>query len=211
MTFTFRDVRKNLKKKGFVEEKGHHIYLHHEHEGRRTGVYTYVSHGKSRETAGHDIEKAMKLQLKLQTTEQVRRLVECPMDGPVFHGYGAPLVVRRLCALVRHLEEQQIRELLDVVAVRHAVVAEDVAVVPELLDDRRSIHCLQHPLLASHHAEQADTGDAELAAHVRYEMRPARSVLLSRGRFLGYDNAVSEAGQSDHVCIRFFVLGSRVA
>jgi hypothetical protein len=37
--------------------------------------------------------------------------------------------------LVGHLEEQQVSELLDVIAIRHAVVAEDVAVVPELLDD----------------------------------------------------------------------------
>jgi hypothetical protein len=81
MAFTFGDVRKNLKKKGFVEEKSHHIYLHHEHEGQRAGAYTYVSHGKSGESVGHGVEKAMKLQLKLQTTEQVRRLVECPMDG----------------------------------------------------------------------------------------------------------------------------------
>ena len=36
--------------------------------------------------------------------------------------------------LVGHLEEQQVRQLLDVVAVGEAVVAKDVAVVPELLD-----------------------------------------------------------------------------
>jgi hypothetical protein len=45
------------------------------------------------------------------------------------------LVPRRQRLLVRHLEEQQIRELLDVVPIRQPVVAEDVAVVPELLDD----------------------------------------------------------------------------
>ena len=37
--------------------------------------------------------------------------------------------------LVGHLQEQQIRELLEVVAVRQSVVAQDVAVVPELVDD----------------------------------------------------------------------------
>ena len=55
--------------------------------------------------------------------------------------HGALLVVRRLGALVGHLEEQQIGELLDVVAVGHAVVAQDVAVVPEFLDDGGCIHC----------------------------------------------------------------------
>ena len=49
--------------------------------------------------------------------------------------HRAFLVVRRLGALVGHLEKQQIRQLFDVVTVRHAVVAENVAVVPELLDD----------------------------------------------------------------------------
>ncbi len=49
--------------------------------------------------------------------------------------YRAFLVVRRLGALVGHLEKQQISELLDVVAIRHAVVAQDVAVIPEFLDD----------------------------------------------------------------------------
>ncbi len=34
-----------------------------------------------------------------------------------------------------HFEEEQVGKLLDVVAVGHAVVAQDVAVVPEFLDD----------------------------------------------------------------------------
>ena len=50
-------------------------------------------------------------------------------------------VVRRLRLLVGHLEEEQVRELLDVVAVGEAVVAEDVAVVPELLDDLLGMIC----------------------------------------------------------------------
>ena len=55
--------------------------------------------------------------------------------GPgVDGGDGAGLVVGRAAALVRHLEEQQVGELLDVVAIAHAVVAQDVAVVPELLN-----------------------------------------------------------------------------
>jgi hypothetical protein len=38
-------------------------------------------------------------------------------------------------ALVGHLEEEQERELLQVVLVREPVVPEDVAIRPELLDD----------------------------------------------------------------------------
>ena len=43
--------------------------------------------------------------------------------------------MRRHGALDGHLEEQLIGKLFDVVAVRHAIVAQVVAVVPECLDD----------------------------------------------------------------------------
>ena len=52
----------------------------------------------------------------------------------------ARLVVGRLAALVGHLQEQQIDELLDVVTVAHAVVAQDVAVAPGFLDDGCCVH-----------------------------------------------------------------------
>ena len=48
---------------------------------------------------------------------------------------GARLVIGRLGALVGHLEEEEIGELFDVVAVAHAVVAQDVAEVPEFADN----------------------------------------------------------------------------
>ena len=54
--------------------------------------------------------------------------------------HRALLIVRRFGALVGHLKEQQIRKLFDVVAIRHAVVVQNVAVVPEFLDDCGGIH-----------------------------------------------------------------------
>ena len=50
------------------------------------------------------------------------------------HDGGA--AVRGLCALIGHLQEQQVRELLEVIAVRKAIVTQDVAVVPEFLYQR---------------------------------------------------------------------------
>ncbi len=50
------------------------------------------------------------------------------------------LVERRLRLLVRHFQEQQKRQLLDVVAVGQAVIAQDVAVVPEFLNESRRVH-----------------------------------------------------------------------
>ena len=44
-------------------------------------------------------------------------------------------VERRTAPRIRHLEEKQKRQLLDVVAIREPVIPEDVAVVPELFDD----------------------------------------------------------------------------
>ena len=51
-------------------------------------------------------------------------------------GNGRRLVVRRLRLLVCHFQKQQKRQLLDVIAVRQAIIPQDVAVVPELLDER---------------------------------------------------------------------------
>ena len=45
------------------------------------------------------------------------------------------LIQRRLRALVRHLEEKQVGELLDVASVKKTVIAQDVALVPQLLND----------------------------------------------------------------------------
>jgi hypothetical protein len=49
-----------------------------------------------------------------------------------FHGRRT----RRPGAFVGHLEEQETSELLDIVAVAHPVVPEDMAVVPEFADNR---------------------------------------------------------------------------
>ena len=49
------------------------------------------------------------------------------------------LVERRPALLIRHLEKKQKRELLDIVAVRQPVVAQDVAVVPEFLNELRGL------------------------------------------------------------------------
>jgi len=68
------------------------------------------------------------------------------VSGCVIKPYRALLVVRCLGALVGHLEEQQIDELLNVIATRHVVVAQAVAVVPEFSDDTRSIR--QRPFLS---------------------------------------------------------------
>jgi len=76
--------------------------------------------------------------------------VEGEEGGPVeTGGDGGGLAPGRKGALVRHLEEQELGQLLDVVAVGETVVAEDVAGVPEFGDELLGVvggH--EHPRLA---------------------------------------------------------------
>jgi len=52
--------------------------------------------------------------------------------------------------LIGHFEEKKKRELLDVVAVRKAVIAQQIAVIPEFLDDSVG----GHSRLGFHQAER---------------------------------------------------------
>jgi len=54
-------------------------------------------------------------------------------DGLVGHGTG--LVERRPRLLIRHLEEKEKRQLLHIIAVGQTVIAENVAIIPKLLDE----------------------------------------------------------------------------
>jgi len=76
-----KNINRNLPKKGFIKEEGkHHIYFHHHYNGKATGVHTYMSHGSGhRDIAGNVLSK-MKNQLKLDTTNDLVDLVNCPMS-----------------------------------------------------------------------------------------------------------------------------------
>lgn len=74
-------IESSLRKKGFVEEGGDHEYFYHEIDGKRTGAWTKVSRGSGYKDYGINLLKAMKIQLRLDSLEQVRRLLECPMDA----------------------------------------------------------------------------------------------------------------------------------
>jgi hypothetical protein len=65
-----------------------------------------------------------------------RQAVHFDEAGPVvIFGDGGLVLVGRAGALVVHLEEEKISELLDVVAVGDPVIAEEVAVVPDFVDE----------------------------------------------------------------------------
>jgi hypothetical protein len=77
-----RMIEKSLPKKGFVEdEQAKHRYFHHEIDGKRTGFYTFVSRGSGYKTIDDSLFKCMKQQLGLDSSGQVRDLLQCPISG----------------------------------------------------------------------------------------------------------------------------------
>ncbi len=78
-------IESSLLQKGFVQEHTHHRYFHHEYNGKRTGVYTYTSHGSNYKTYGNPLLKPMKNQLRLDTLQEVKDLLLCPMDGEKYN------------------------------------------------------------------------------------------------------------------------------
>ena len=59
-------------------------------------------------------------------------------------GHGRRFIKRRLALLLGHLEEQEKCQLLDVIAIRQAVIAQDGAIVPKFLDELR---CVAHVIV----------------------------------------------------------------
>ena len=76
-----RDVESNLPKKGFEKDtsRQHHIYFNHRYNGKYTGAFTYTSH--TRKSIGAPIISQMKKELRLNSTQQVVDLVNCPITG----------------------------------------------------------------------------------------------------------------------------------
>jgi len=75
------DIEASLLTKGFVKEETHHRYFYHEVEGKRSGIFTYTSHGSHYKTYGDNLLKLIKKQLRLETLGQLFDLVKCPMSS----------------------------------------------------------------------------------------------------------------------------------
>lgn len=80
-----KQIESSLRRKGFVEEGGPHKYFYHEVNGKRTGAYAYTSRGSGYKTYGDTLLIAMKKELRLDLLNQVKRLLECPMDGEEYN------------------------------------------------------------------------------------------------------------------------------
>jgi hypothetical protein len=76
-----KKIERSLRKKGFIEVGGRHKYFYHEVKGKRTGAYAYTSRGSGYKTYGDSLLKAMRIELRLDSLNQVKFLLECPMDS----------------------------------------------------------------------------------------------------------------------------------
>jgi len=74
------EIEAGLPKKGFIRQDSRHRYFYHEYQGKRTGAYTYTSHGSGYKVYGDALLKMMRTQLRLDTARQVVDLAMCPLS-----------------------------------------------------------------------------------------------------------------------------------
>ena len=72
-----RDVLKGLEKKGFRRRDNDHTFLHLLIDGRKTPVFTKVSHGEKQ--LGDNLLAVMARQLRING-RQFRELIDCPLS-----------------------------------------------------------------------------------------------------------------------------------
>lgn len=74
-----KDLVKTLKKKGFeiYPEKDHHKFYYLIVDGKKSSIYTYVSHGYSE--YGKNLMLQIKKQLKFQDTKVAEDFFDCPL------------------------------------------------------------------------------------------------------------------------------------
>lgn len=81
MPMDARDVTKALSKKGFRQREGDHKYYHLYVAGKKTPIFTKVSHGE--QEIGDPLVSGMAKQLKL-STGQFRSLVDCQLEESAY-------------------------------------------------------------------------------------------------------------------------------
>ena len=76
-----RDIESALEKKGFDKDVSPpHRYFHLEYKGKKTGIYTYTSHGSKYKVYQDPGINRIKKQLHLDKSQFID-LVSCPIDG----------------------------------------------------------------------------------------------------------------------------------
>lgn len=83
MPFNRNKAEASLRKKGFKRHSGDHRYFHHYHNGKPTGAFFYTSHGGSK-TINDTLLPSLKKELRLDTSKQVKDLLNCPMNEDAY-------------------------------------------------------------------------------------------------------------------------------
>lgn len=77
-----KDIEKALLAKGFEKatskQKSHHAYYYFKYQGKRTGVYTYLSHGAKSSDYGPQLMNKIKQQLKFEDSKLAEAFLDCP-------------------------------------------------------------------------------------------------------------------------------------
>lgn len=76
-----KQIETALAQKGFVRKNNDHRYFHHTYQGKHTGIVTYTSHGSGYKVYDDSLLGLMKRQLRLDTMNEVRGLLLCPISG----------------------------------------------------------------------------------------------------------------------------------
>jgi len=81
-TRSARDIEKALLAKGFqatsTKKKSHHYYYHFFYKGKKSNVYTYLSHGAKSMDYGKRLMNEVKNQLKFQDSSVAEAFLDCP-------------------------------------------------------------------------------------------------------------------------------------
>lgn len=76
-----RKLERALARKGFRKEEASrdHCFWWFYYQGKRTLIFTKISRGSGYKDYGDDLLNKVKLQLRLDTIQQLRDLVNCPI------------------------------------------------------------------------------------------------------------------------------------
>lgn len=78
------NIANSLQKKGFEEKQSSHTHLIFFIDGKKTSIFTFISHGKKE--ISDDLMHKMARQLKL-SHKQFCELVDCSMNGDALKEY----------------------------------------------------------------------------------------------------------------------------
>ncbi len=80
-------IEKGLLNKGFIRENGPHKFFRLTVNGKITGIKTWLSHGSGYKDYDETLIHAIKKELKLDTKQQLIKLIECPLSHKDYISY----------------------------------------------------------------------------------------------------------------------------